>query len=365
MAAARREKVTPPLRDDVYPFRQLRTTEPHRLPGLCTLPPTAPRRPGHPPMYLARTPATTCRYRWCVAPAIPNVAHMWTIRPSCCRGTRSRHITDRRRPSTQGDQPEHAAQGSSTSGSPGPPRSSPAASAASAASGVTGLIHLCADHVAPAAIATSSPNTSRSISRNDRPSLSAIHFPKAGVAVTTAANYPGDPRRRAPPYPTGLKERRPLAPHRHAPLRESKGGRGMVARGLRFGALGELSDSLGLKPSPVSDIGSGPGAGEGRTDRGADGLVGPLPAGSPGGGRLARPAGRCPARHGAGGAAVLIEDRTPVREWATFARGAAPGRGPILGRAGVSAVDRGGCGWRCGRKYQERVRQGLLRGRRT
>ncbi|MFC9498310.1 hypothetical protein [Streptomyces sp. NPDC056982] len=27
----------------------------------------------------------------------------------------------------------------------------------------------------------------------------------------------------------------------------------MVARGLRFGALGERSDSLGLKPSPASD----------------------------------------------------------------------------------------------------------------
>ncbi|MET8210330.1 ATP-binding protein [Streptomyces sp. NPDC005373] len=33
----------------------------------------------------------------------------------------------------------------------------------------------------------------------------------------------------------------------------SKGGRGMVARGLGVGAFGELSDSLGLKPSPVSD----------------------------------------------------------------------------------------------------------------
>ncbi|MFE5690339.1 ATP-binding protein [Streptomyces sp. NPDC056512] len=33
----------------------------------------------------------------------------------------------------------------------------------------------------------------------------------------------------------------------------SKGGRGMVPRGLGVGAFGELSDSLGLKPSPVSD----------------------------------------------------------------------------------------------------------------
>ncbi|WP_405634330.1 ATP-binding protein [Streptomyces sp. NBC_00056] len=35
--------------------------------------------------------------------------------------------------------------------------------------------------------------------------------------------------------------------------RDARGGRGMVARGLGVGALGELSDSLGLKPSPVSD----------------------------------------------------------------------------------------------------------------
>ncbi|MGW6144280.1 ATP-binding protein [Streptomyces sp. NPDC055140] len=33
----------------------------------------------------------------------------------------------------------------------------------------------------------------------------------------------------------------------------AKGGRGMVPRGLGVGAFGELSDSLGLKPSPVSD----------------------------------------------------------------------------------------------------------------
>lgn len=32
-----------------------------------------------------------------------------------------------------------------------------------------------------------------------------------------------------------------------------RSGRGMVARGLGVGAFGELSDSLGLKPSPVSD----------------------------------------------------------------------------------------------------------------
>ncbi|MCX5083720.1 ATP-binding protein [Streptomyces sp. NBC_00401] len=34
---------------------------------------------------------------------------------------------------------------------------------------------------------------------------------------------------------------------------DTKGGRGMVPRGLGVGAFGELSDSLGLKPSPVSD----------------------------------------------------------------------------------------------------------------
>ncbi|MFF1400701.1 ATP-binding protein [Streptomyces sp. NPDC058287] len=34
---------------------------------------------------------------------------------------------------------------------------------------------------------------------------------------------------------------------------ETRGGRGMVARGMGVGAFGELSDSLGLKPSPVSD----------------------------------------------------------------------------------------------------------------
>ncbi|MET7845453.1 cation:proton antiporter [Streptomyces sp. NPDC005356] len=77
----------------------------------------------------------------------------------------------------------------------------------------------------------------------------------AAFAVATAADYPGDPRRRPLPYPTRLKERElwPLPPHRHTPLRKSKGGHGMAARGLRVGALGELSDSLGLKPSPVSD----------------------------------------------------------------------------------------------------------------